>query len=130
MKRIYEKHSEKDRIICVTSDKHEFYYQPAKTSDRFWLFSIPRFSRSLFAYFRSRGCQIGEREYSLTIRELYGFRDFHNVRLAHILERIPCLVDYVIRNELSSADPVKLFCEPAPLPARGFPCPLDRDHAA
>ena len=130
MKKINEKHSEKDRIICISSDKHQFYYQPAGTNDRFWLLDVPSYSHSVFTYFLNRGRRDREQEFSLTIGELYRFRDFHNIKLAHILERIPGLVDYVIRNELSRAEPVELVCAPDSLPPRKVRGGGGRDHAA
>jgi len=113
MKKIIEKHDNKDRIICVTNiGKHEFYYQPFGTKDRFWLFDTKDFSRTIFAYFRDNGRNLNGRGFGLTIKELYEFKGYRNSELAKIMLRIPGQVEYVIResygckenNELLTVD--------------------------
>ena len=48
MKRINAKHDNKDRVICVTvTGKHRFYYQPAGTRERIWLFDTKAFYGSV-----------------------------------------------------------------------------------
>lgn len=90
--------SNNDRIICVTShNKHDFYYQPQGTKNRYWLTDC-RYNGSVYAYFRNRGINMGKRTFSLTIREFYKFRDHKNVKLANTLNQVLGFVDYVIRE--------------------------------
>ena len=56
MKKINAKHDNKDRVICVTvTGKHRFYYQPAGTRERIWLFDTKAFYGSVFGFFRKNG---------------------------------------------------------------------------
>lgn len=97
MKRINAKHDNKDRIVCVTTtDKHEFYYQPVNSKEILWLFDTKEFSGSVFAYFRNHGKKYKDKSYSLTIKELYEFKNYSNSKLAKIIQRIPNMVEYVI----------------------------------
>lgn len=90
--------SQKDRVICVTvQDSHKFYYQPASSKERIFLFATNCFSGSVFAYFRDRGRALRDREFSLTIKELYEFNHFHNKKLVKIHDRILLMIDYVVR---------------------------------
>lgn len=99
MKRINAKHDNKDRIICVTTtNKHEFYYQPIGSKELFWLFSTKEFSGSLFAYFRNYGKNYKDKSYSLTIKEIYEFKNYSNSKLTRVMERIPNMVEYIIRE--------------------------------
>lgn len=98
MKRIKSPHDNKDRIICVATDgHHDFYYQPVGTKDRYWLFGCD-FGGSIFNHFRSKGRNIEGLGFSLTIRELYQFRSWSNVKLTRLINRIPGQVDYVIQE--------------------------------
>lgn len=98
MKKVKEEHSNKDRIICVTIPNHlQFFYQAEGSRGREYLFETD-FSGSVFAYFRERGCKLSDQIFSISIRELYTFRDYHNVRLRKTLERLPILIDYVLRE--------------------------------
>lgn len=91
--------NQKDRVICVTvSGGHEFYYQPVNSKERIWLFETEDFSGSIFAYFRSKGRNLSDRGFSLTIKELYEFKEYHNYKLAAVMKRIPSQVEYVIRE--------------------------------
>ena len=99
IKRIRAPHSEKDRIVCVaTSGKLDFYYQPEHTNDRFWLLQQP-FSGSIWHYFQNKGCNMFGHGFSLTISELYMFRNFKNPKLSRLFSRLPSSIDYVIKNE-------------------------------
>lgn len=103
MKRITAHHSNTDRIVCITTPgKHEFFYQPVYTKDRYWLFNC-EFSGSVFAYFRDYG-----REFSLTIREIYRFKNYWNPKLVRLMERIPSQIEYVIRERTVPMHTVKL----------------------
>ena len=103
MKKINTAHSGKDRIICVTTDKHRFYYQPAAAKERYWLFDTAGVTVAVGAFFRSRGIRTGSNGFSLTLDELYRARACRGRVLAHVLERIPAQVDYVLKYERSAA---------------------------
>ena len=98
--RIYMKHDNKDRIICVTetTGKHKFYFQSAGTKARLWLFDTKSFSGSVFAFFRKYGRNIDDIGFSMTLRELYAAGNDHNVKINKVLDRIPAQVDYVLRE--------------------------------
>lgn len=118
MKRIRAPHDNKDRIICVAMDgHHDFYYQPVGSKARYWLSGYD-FGGSVFDHFRSRGRNMEGRGFSLTIRELYGFRKWGNVKLAHQMERIPGQVDYVIQEYILGDQ----AAEKAPVPVRARHC--------
>ena len=88
----------KDRIVCVTVlGRHEFYYQPVATGERIWLFGVP-FSGSVWTYFRTKGRNLQGRGFSLTVKELYQFKDYKNPKLTHIMERIPVLINYTLKT--------------------------------
>ena len=100
--------NDNDRIICVTADgRHDFYYQPVGSKRRHWLVSCS-FSGSIFAYFRDKGRNMDGLGFSLTIRELYRFRSYGNAKLAHLMERIPGQVDYVLDELRREAEEQKL----------------------
>lgn len=98
--------NQKDRVICVTlSGGHEFYYQPVNSKERIWLFETEDFSGSIFAYFRDNGRNIDGRGFSLTIKQVYEFKKFQNVKLCKLFtDRIPKMVEYVIRERLESKE--------------------------
>ncbi len=98
MKRINALHNDGDRIICKTSlGKHEFFYQPVGTREKLWLFSTD-FSGSVFIYFRDFGRRMDESGFSLTLKELYKFKDYRNYKLANLMDRIPKQVEYAIKE--------------------------------
>lgn len=99
MKKIKASFDQKDRIVCVTNQGcHEFYYQPVGSKKRILLFMTNEFSGSVFAYFREKGRNINGRGLSLTLRELYEFKRFYNVKLTTVINRIPVMIDYVLRE--------------------------------
>lgn len=99
MKKINAKYDNRDRVVCVSvSGKHEFYYQPAGTNERIWLFDTKGYSGSIFKYFRTKGRNMSDMGFSLTIKELYEFKEYHNYKLTALMERIPSQVEYVIRE--------------------------------
>lgn len=100
MKKIKMNHSNSDRIICVTTEGlHDLYYQPFKTKDRYWLARC-NFSGGIFTYFRDKGRNMDGMGYGLTIREIYS-SCHNNVKLNHLLNRIPSLIEYVIKEHLN-----------------------------
>lgn len=104
MKKINTNFSNRDRIVCVTLQGiHQFYYQPVRSNKRYWLFNMD-FSGSTYAYFRKYGCRICEKEFSLSLKEVYKFNDYHNPKLTRLMNRIPGQVQYVLKNEVPSAD--------------------------
>lgn len=108
MKKIKASFDQKDRIVCVTNqDCHEFYYQPVGSKKRILLFMTDEFSGSVFAYFRDKGRSINGRGFSLTLRELYEFRHFYNVKLTTVITRIPVMIDYVLRERLKQKEAEK-----------------------
>ena len=87
--------NDKDRIFYVAGEGiQDLYYQPAGTKRRYWL-SGGSFHGSVFAYFRQKGRNEGV-AFSLTLRQLYQFKDYQNPVLTKLVERIPGMVDYVI----------------------------------
>jgi len=99
MRKINAKCNNGDRVVCVSvPGKHEFYYQPAGTRERIWLFATKDYSGSIFTYFRRKGRNMNDRGFSLTIKELYEFKEYHNHDLATVIKRIPGQVEYVIRE--------------------------------
>ncbi len=98
MKKINARHSDKDRIICkANSSKHEFFYQPVGSGESYWLFDMD-FSGSVFTYFRNKGIHAGEDGFSLTLKELHQFKDYHNFKVTHLIDRLPRQVEYVIKE--------------------------------
>ncbi len=103
MNRIKRQHSGKDRIICVNAPgKLRFFYQPVgmAAGERAFLFDID-FSSSIYSYFRRKGRCVGDRANSITVDELYRFREYGNRQLASTVERLPGWIDYVIAYELN-----------------------------
>lgn len=99
MKKIKAKHGNKDRIICVSeTGKHKFYFQPAGTKERLWLFDTKNFSGSVFAFYRKYGRNLDDIGFSMTVKELYEIGNGHNVKINKILDRIPTQVEYVLRE--------------------------------
>lgn len=108
MKKIKASFEQKDRIVCVTNQGcHEFYYQPVGSKERIPLFMTDEFSGSVFAYFRDKGRNMNGRGFSLTIRELYQFKRFHNVKLTSVINRIPTMIDYVLREQVDQKEAEK-----------------------
>lgn len=106
MKKINKKHDDKDRIICVTEPgTHKFYYQPVGTKDRIWLFNTKSFSGSVFAFFRKYGRCLDGNGFGMTIKELYEIGKGHNVKINKILDRIPVMVEFVLRE---NAEPLRI----------------------
>ena len=69
---------QEDRIVCVTvTGAHKIYYQPSRSKERIYLFSTD----------------------SLTIKEIYEDRKmYRNPKIGKIFDRIPGMVDYVLRD--------------------------------
>lgn len=104
MKKIKTNVNQKDRIVCVTIPGcHQFYYQPYGTKDRYWLFDTKDFSGSVFAYFRKHGRHLNDIGFSITLKELYEFKEHRNPKLCKLMERIPSQVDYVVREYISNS---------------------------
>lgn len=99
MRRICKKHDDKDRIICVTIlGKHQFYYQPAGTKQRLWLFATKKCSNSITTFFDRYGRNQDGCGRSMTLKEMYDKGRIHNVKLEKLMERIPGQIEYVIRE--------------------------------
>lgn len=98
MKKINSVHNDADRIVCCSArSTQKFFFQPAGTSERYWLFETG-FSGSVFALFRDCGRRASAGGYSMTLRELYRVKRHDNPRISKILERIPGQIDYVLRE--------------------------------
>ena len=105
MQKIKRRHTENDRIICERGpERCTFYYQSAGSGRATTLFVTRARYDTVYDYFRSRGRLHGDQGFYLTIRDLYRFRDYHNVRLANVMERIPVMIDYVLRSCDCAAD--------------------------
>ena len=103
MKKIKASFNQKDRVVCVTGQGfHKFYYQPVGSKERIQLFTTDDFSGSVFDYFRDKGRNMNDRGFSLTIKELYEFKRFHNVKLTNVINRIPMKIDYVLRERIKT----------------------------
>ena len=99
MRKIKAKFDKNDRIVCISvPGKHQFFYQPAGTNERIWLFNTKDYSGSIFNYFRTKGRNMSDMGFSLTIKELYEFKEYHTHKLVALMERIPSQVEYVIRE--------------------------------
>lgn len=124
----------KDRIICVSnavSSKeqykgknkykdssynrtvvrgyHTFYYQPANSTERFYLFSTKRYSLSIAAAFAENGMLVSDGQsaqtHSITLGEFYRLKcRHHNYALNKVFERISIWIDDVIRYELTAPE--------------------------
>lgn len=105
MRKIMASFDQKDRVVCVTNQGcHVFYYQPVGSKERILLFMTDEFSGSVFAYFRDKGRNMNGRGFGLTIRELYAFKRFHNVKLTSVINRILTMIDYVLRERLDQME--------------------------
>ena len=102
MKKMKEKHNEKDRIVCVSLPrKQSFYYQPVGTKERLWLFDTD-VSEVVFAFFRQNGRCLEGRGFSLTCKELYKIGYGRSKKINKILDRIPVQADYVLREYVNA----------------------------
>ena len=99
MKKIKTSFNQKDRVVCVSvPGAHEFYYQPYRAKARTFLFKTD-FSGSVWAFFRDKGRNMDDRGFSLTLNQIYEFKAYHNIKLARIINRIPVIVDYILREK-------------------------------
>lgn len=113
MKKIKASFDQKDRVVCVTNQGcHEFYYQPVESGERILLFVTDEFSGSVWTYFRDRGRNVNGRGFSLTIRELYEFKRFDNVKLTTVINRIPVMINYVLREQENQREVGKKIITP------------------
>ena len=105
MRKMKEKHNQKDRIVCVSlPGKQSFYYQPVGTKECLWLFDTD-FSGSVFAFFRQKGRCLEGRGFSLTCKELFEIGYGRNKKINKILDRIPAQADYVLREYVNDIEP-------------------------
>lgn len=105
MIKINARHDDKDQVICVTDNgKHSFYYRPANTLERIWLFDTKTFSGSIFVFFRKHGRNLGSKSFSMSLKELYELGNTRNCKINKIMDRIPRQIEYVLREDL--------ICEP------------------
>ncbi len=103
MKRITYKVDPSDKIICcIKNNMHEFYYQARDGKEKIYLFST-KYSKSVSQFFGGFGDK-------LTVRQLYSYRSFFNVRLTKTLERIPTMIDYVIKYQIALDDTYDKVC--------------------
>ena len=99
-------HNNKDRIVCVnTQSKQTFYYQAKGNNELKYLFAA-KASPSVSDYFHNKGHRVSDDTSYLTVGELYRFRDYHNHKSTHTLERIPSWVDYVLTYEYYVIEPI------------------------
>lgn len=108
---IKDKNKYKDSYYSksVAQGNHIFYYQPANSVKRFFLFATRRYYPSIAEVFVERGVLLNSnqtmRTHSITLDEFYRLkRCHHNYVLNKIYERIPVWIDYIIRYELSPAN--------------------------
>lgn len=101
--------SQKDRIVCESiPNKLRLSYRAADNKKSIFLFDID-FSYSIFQYFHDRGRRDGNNALSMTISQLYCFREYHNKKLVKTLERIPAMVDYVLMETAWDKQAVKTY---------------------
>jgi len=106
MKKIKANVNQKDRVICINVPGfQEFYYQAFGEKEHIPLF-VTDFSGSVFTYFRDTGRQTNVREFYLTLKEIYQFDRFYNVKLTRVMERIPKEVDHVLRERKRVAEEI------------------------
>ena len=75
-----------DRVLARSGpDVLHFYYKGAARKEEY-LFTTP-YSPSVYAYFGGQG---------KTVRQIYGFREWHNTRLSKTVSRIPSAVKYAM----------------------------------
>ncbi len=99
MKRIRFNHNNNDHVICVSvKGKHRFYYQPVRTQEKIWLFDTKGFSGSVYGFFRKNGRMTGDREYTMTIREIYQIGKSRNSKINKIFDHIPAQIEYILRE--------------------------------
>jgi len=100
MKKIKNKHrTNKDRVLCAFENgKAVFSYQQIGRPTKHFLFDTNA-SPSLKDYFNRKGHRMGDQEFSLTIGQLYAFREYYNARLKSVLDRIVKMVEYVLAEE-------------------------------
>lgn len=90
--------SQKDRIICETSNVHKFYYQPYKSNELLYLFTKDR-SPSICSLFEGYGVRMNGSNFSLTLKQLYEHRKlYRNHKIKEIFDRIPSMVQYVLNE--------------------------------
>ena len=103
MKKIRASHSDKDRIVFVSTPRAQsYYYQPAGCREQYWLLDTD-FSIFVLTYFREHGAHICGRSYSMMLGELHRCNDYHNFKLRKLMERLPAQIDYVILHEMTGA---------------------------
>lgn len=109
MKKIKSQVNPKDRVVCVTViGAHKFYFEPYKSHKRLFLFETEDFSGSVFAYFRDNGRCMGERGFSLTIKELYEDRKmYRNPKVGKIFDMLPGKLDKAISKNNKKKEQVK-----------------------
>ena len=89
MRKIKAEVKNNDRItIALASGYIHFYYEAAKQNRKEYLYSM-NFSGSVFDYFRHNG---------ITISEMYKFNDWHNPKLAKVMDRLPKAIDYALKE--------------------------------
>ena len=92
--------------------KHQLYYQPFGTKERYWLFDTKGFSSSIFAYFRDYGRNMNDMGFSLTLNELYKDKRYHrNTKLTKLIARIPAYVEYAIREYIAKSEEAYEQCD-------------------
>ena len=103
MKKIACKVDPSDKILCcVQGNKHQFYYQARDDKEKIYLFST-KYSKSVSQFFGGFGDK-------LTVRQLYSYKSFFNVRLTKTMERIPAMIDYVIKYQIALDDTYNKVC--------------------
>lgn len=121
--------NQKDRIVCeAIPGALVFYYQPARTSNRTELFRTNEFSPSVFEYFRKEGRNMSDRGFSITIKQFYEFRAYHNPKLSNIMDRLPGHIEYTIREQAKPQTQKKVAN--LKLMAPYVPMEIDREYAA
>lgn len=108
MRKINAAFDPKDRIICTSAyGGHSFYYQPAGSGKPVCLFSIDKHSSSIYHYFRDKGIGNNRDGYSLTIAQLYDFDHYYNERLSLLMNRIPGMIAYIIKEQYDNPQPAR-----------------------
>lgn len=104
MKKIKSKINQKDRVVCTPCmGNYKFFYYSVESKEYIFLFAIDKTSSSsVYDYFCTKGRNLCSRGVSLTIKELYEFKHFRNVKLTNVINRVPIMIDYVLCNQLMS----------------------------
>lgn len=129
-----------DHILCVSertpmpnrrkpgsrvryTGKHSFYYRPASGGEPVFLYSVERYSPSIFDFFQKNGRLVCDEDtnvtYTMTLGQLYRANIHrYNCVMDKLFDQLSYQINYVIRYELEDPEPAR----------KEKIIPLDRDE--